>query len=273
MKAIRITIPIGLGDLIYTKAMFDSILNHFSEIRIKFHREIIEFYKINHDYNKFLDEMGALLFSNPPYVLTSESGIPFYGLVTICQEHNITPTKPNLSQILCKGESLNLGEEYIAIATKSRYLDRQYFDQRAPSFWQAMNKIAQKYKIVILGEKVVEFNSGYAEMGSNAVYSIYNDIMNNLPHDRLIDLTVPALGQTAPQLLKIQQDCLIMNEAKYVITLGIGGGFCMATAVSKYAIGFRIDQDPIADVVFNRDYPDAIITKDWDRFLRLLDSL
>jgi hypothetical protein len=33
------------------------------------------------------------------------------------------------------------------------------------------------------------------------------------------------------------------------------------------AIGFRGDNNPFADAIFNREYSNAIISKDWNRFI------
>ena len=96
-------------------------------------------------------------------------------------------------------------------------------------------------------------NPGYMEIGKNDVYSIYDSIIANVPADRIIDLSVPALGISSPKLSNIQQDCLIMSQAKFVVTLGVGGSFCMATSVAS-TIGFRLDDDSIANVVFGNCY-------------------
>lgn len=269
MSTLVINVPIGLGDLIYLKAMLDTVKHRYQKIKIKFHRDIIKFYAFDPGYHKFLDEIGALFFSEAPYELTSEDGIPFYGMVSICNDNKIPPVKPNLVHLLCKGTPLNIGQEYLVLNTKIRYLARDQLDLRVMEFWSMMQRLAQRYKIVIVGERVVEFNHGYLEMGPNAVYSIYDSIKEHIPSDRIVDCTIPALGKTSPSLSQIQQDCLIMSGAKAVITLGVGGGFCMATAVAN-VIGFRLDSDPIADVVFNRHYPNAIVTKDWAYFLEML---
>ncbi len=274
MNQLSITVPIGLGDLIYLRAMLDEVKHNFSQIKIKFHKEIIKSYGFDPEYSKFLDDIGQLLFSEIPYMITEEEGIPFYGLVTICNDHHIRAVKPRLANILCKGTPLDINDEYIVMITKVRYLNRNHLDERVRSFWQVMNELSQKYKIVVLGERVVEPMRDYIGHNSNGtevIYSIYNSIIEHIPNDRIIDLTIPALGITSPQLTQIQQDCLIMNKAKLIVTLGVGGGFCMATAVGN-VVGYRIDQDPIADIVFPQEYDDARVTKDWGRFISLLQG-
>lgn len=271
MNNLAITVPIGLGDIIYLKAMLDNVKPRFNQIKIKFHREIIQSYLFSPDYHDFLNEIGTLFFSEPPYVLTSEPDIPFYGMVSICNDNKICPIKPNLRHLLCKGEPLKIDSEYIVIVTKVRYLSRIKLDTRVSEMWHLIRELSKKYKVVILGERQVQMNPGYMEIGKNDVYSIYDSIIANIPSNRIVDLSVPALGISSPKLSHIQQDCVIMSGAKFVLTLGIGGGFCMATAVGN-TLGYRMDDDPIADVVFGNyhESSNTFICKNWDLFIRQL---
>ncbi len=269
MNILRVSIPIGLGDLIYTKAMLDSVKHLYNQIHIRIFRDIISSYGIDPKYNNFLDEIGNLFFSEPPYILTSEN-IPFYGLVDVCTSNSIMPVKPNLKNLLCEGTTIDVGEEYIVLVTKVRYMAREHFEEKRGQLFDTLRQLSQKYKIVILGEREVQFNGGYTSF-VGGIYSIYNDIIQHIPSDRLLDLSMSALGITAPNLINIRQDCLTMSRAKFVVTMGVGGGFCMATAVAN-TIGYRIDQDPIADAVFDREYSDALITKDWSYFINKLQS-
>lgn len=267
MRNILITTPIGLGDLIYLKGSLDPIKDQFSEIRINFHRDIIQWFKKNDDYNKFLDEIGNLFFSELPYVLDS-GNYPFRPSPETYANYKIIPQKPALSHLLCKGQPLDVEEEYIVLTTKIRYLSREGFN--GPQLWDIIRQLSQKHKIVVLGEKQVEMNGEYLIDTSRYVYSIYPDIIANVPADRLIDLTISSLGITSPVLSQIQQDCLIMNKAKFIITLGIGGNFCMASAVGNI-IGFRIDNEPIANIIYDgKTYPNCFISREWNPFIQAL---
>lgn len=271
MNILKINIPIGIGDILYAKGMLDAVKHNYNEIHIKFHREIINSYKMSQDYNVFLDELGRLLFSEPPYILTDEPGIPFYGIMELCHDKGISPIKPNLKHILCYGEPLQLDSEYIVIATKARYMPKKHIDPLAMSMWQMVSKLAQKYHIVIVGERELQMNIGYQEIGKDHVYSFYNSIMENVPNDRIIDCSIPVFGKNCPSLTKLKQDCLIMSQSKFTMTLGVGGGLSIASCVSK-VIGYRRDSDSIADHVFSHESQDAIITKDWNRFLMALEE-
>ena len=279
MLQINSNIPLALGDLINIKAFIDPVKNQYSSIKLTFHRSLLEEgVKSNIDgwlekkqlWEKYLSDIGQLFFSESPYILDSGQH-RFRDTMGIMQDFKIQPIKPELSHLLCKGTSLNLGKEYIVITTKVREMSRSTFYPLSINLWKTLNKLSEKYKIVILGERQVEMRREYKVL-KDTVFSIYEQIISNIPNDRILDLTLPALGESVSSLSQIQQDCLIMNQAKLVITLGIGGNFVMSTAVSNMAIGFRNDNHSLAERVFNREYPNAIITKDWNRFIRALEA-
>jgi hypothetical protein len=267
MKTFGANVPIGLGDLIYMKAMFDPVKDSFSEINLNFHREGITLSKKDDNYNVFLDDLGNLLFGQEPYKIDTGNQYPYCRLAEVVTSYGITPQKPELADILCSGTSLSLDEPYIVINTKVRALERKLLNGKMPEFWTCLLQLVKKYKVVILGERAIEMNGEYIVYTNEFIYSLYPEIIKHVPTDRLIDLTVPALGITSPILSQIQQDCLIMNQAEFVINFGIGGGFCLASAVANL-IGYRYDDDFVADCVFeNKVYDNATVTKNWNTFI------
>jgi hypothetical protein len=63
-----------------------------------------------------------------------------------------------------------------------------------------------------------------------------------------------------------------MKNAKFVITLGIGGNFVLAAAVSR-VIGFRSDHElNNIDLLANPDFTSIFLTKDWGSFINKLNS-
>lgn len=273
-------IPTSLGEIINAKYHFDLVKNEYDQIRLSFHRQLWDggLYTENPDWEqrkqlweKYLIDLGQLFFSEPPYVLEQSSEKYGGDCGTLIQRLNITPQKAEMSHLLCKGTSLNLGEEYIVITTKLRHVEKKFFYPHSIDLWNVLKKLSIKYKIVVLGERIVEMRKEYRN-AQNEIFGIYEQIISNLPNDRIVDLTVPALGETVSDLKQIQQDCLIMNEAKFVITLGVGGNSCMAHSCSKMAIGFRADDLPFANIVFGREYPNLIVTKDWNYFIKTLEK-
>src|SRR5208283_5410839 len=141
------------------------------------------------------------------------------------------PTKPELGHLLCKGQSLSIGD-YIVITTKVRTVPKSMFYPLSIQLWATLQKLSEKYKFVILGEREVEARKEYIKYyENNTIFGIYDQIISNIPNDRIVDLTIPSLGNTPSNLKQIQQDCLIMKEAKFVITIGNGGNLGLSGAV------------------------------------------
>jgi hypothetical protein len=272
-------IPTSMGESINLKYHLDLVKHQYDRISLGYYKQLFEgglhtdtadWPERKQLWDKFLHDLGTLFFGQPPYVLDPDPKI--WGGDSeqiLIGRLGMAPQKINLVNILCKGTPLNLGEEYIVITTKCRQINRKHFYQRSLRLWRLLTRLSQKYKIVVLGERDVQMRKEY---DPSMVFGIYEHIISNVPADRLVDLTVPALGETVSSLAQVQQDCLIMNGAKFVITIGLGGNSCMAHSCSKMAIGYRADTLPYADKLFSRDYPDMIITKDWQRFLNLLEG-
>jgi hypothetical protein len=264
----------GIGDNIMARSYADQVKNQYEKIYFTHHAPIVEQQKNNSpEYWKFLNELGILLFSDLPFIY-NDGQHPFRSAEGLITDFNITPQKPQRSvyiPLLCKGNSLKLDQEYIVLTTKLRYFDKSTFYRLSPKLWKIIKELSKKYKIVVLGERVVEMCQDYKDHGENQIYGIYEQIISNVPADKILDLTIPALGITSPTLTQIQQDCLIINGAKFTITLGVGGNFVMAMAVANM-IGFRIDNEPIADTIFTLKYSDAVVSKNWDEFSNILMS-
>lgn len=273
MREYKANIAQGIGDNIMARCYADQVKSQFDRIYFTHHAEIVQKQKRNNpEYWTFLHDLGKLFFSEPPYIY-NEGEYPFRSAEGLIADFGIIPTKPSYPYLLCKGSSLDIGE-YIVLTTKLRYFEKSIFYHLAPQLWKTLRALSTRYQIVILGERVVEMCPDYLDHGANQIYEIYEQIIANLPEERISDLTIPALGISAPNLKQIQQDCLIMKEAKFVITLGVGGNFCMAMATASNMIGYRIDNEPIADAIFSKSYPDAFVSKNWDEFLeKMMEQL
>ena len=100
-------------------------------------------------------------------------------------------------------------------------------------------KLSDKYKIVIIGERDILDSVEYKIIGEQRIYCIYDDLISNLSDTgQLIDLTVSGKEITIPSLKKLQQDCLIMHNAKNVISLGFGGNLILTLASAKSSTNF-----------------------------------
>lgn len=279
MTKLAVSMPTSLGEIINYKFHLDMIKSRYDEIKLSFnkslwghclHTEAPDWSHKESLWNKLLSDLGHLFFSEAPYILTEES-YPFHDAGSFVHAYGIRPTKAEMGHLLCKGKSLDIGEEYIVITTKARQMNQSFFHRSSPQLWDVLRKLSAKYRIVILGERVVEMRKEYDVHGSS-IFGIYNQIIANLPKERILDLSVPALGETVSDIKDLQQDCLIMKEAKCVITIGVGGPFCLSTSVASMAIGFRTDDLGFTNQIFDgREYPNAIVTKNWGYFISVLE--
>lgn len=263
-------IPTSLGEIINYKYHLDLVKNNYDQIKLSFSTDLwkASLYTEHSDWNqrevlwrKYLNDLGNLFFSEHPYVLQPRSASFRGDLSGLLSLLNMQPQRPNLSQYLCKGLAINVNP-YVVLTTKVREMNR------TPTIHE-MYRILQNHNVVVLGERVVEMRKEYIN-NRTPVYGIYDEIINNIPKHKIIDLTVPALGETVSDLTQIQQDCFIMHNAKCVVSLGIGGNLNMATASGAKVIGYRADNNRLANIMYQTETANFAVTKDMNRFISLL---
>jgi hypothetical protein len=271
MKKIATSICLGLGDNIVARMVFDTIKHEYDSIKITHDKNVMVSYKRNdHPYVKFLGDVGRLLFTEPPYSFDMNGNYPPIHTYNTISSIPVNARCKHLQHLLCHGIPLDINEEYIVITTKIRSIPRKKFFPVSIQLWRVLQQVSKKYKIVVMGEREVERNVEYTNM-NDWVYGIYDQIISNIPADRIVDLTVPALGITAPEVTKIQQDGLIMQKAKLVITLGLGGNVWLAVATSSRIIGYRSDEDrdSSADLLLSH-FDHVRVYKNWKEFINKL---
>lgn len=270
MNKIATTICLGLGDNLIARMLFDTVKHNYNEITISHSKPIMQIYK-NGDikYANFLNDIGNLLFTEYPYKFDHGSHPDIHTLNTIQKFSPII--KPNLQYLLCTGNSLNINDQYVCITTKIRMLPKKSFLTKSIYLWKTLAELSNKYKIVIIGERELNESTKYMnDLSFNLVYSIYDNIISNIPSENIIDLTIPSLGLIAPTLSKIQQDSLIMKEAKAVISFGDGGNFWHAVASADKVIAYREDNDTAADSILSPNFTHVSMHKNWDNFIQEL---
>lgn len=272
-KRLFMDINVGIGDHLVLRMFLDGVKDQYDQIAITHSRPGMAFWHNNNparwDFNL---KLGRLLFSEPPYVLMTNIFYPFYPNERIVKEINNKPIKPNLN-CLCVGKSLDINN-YVVITTKIREFPKSIFEQMKSKITAALQKLSENCTIVIIGEREVQRTKEYeAECNRNQVFGIYDYLKTILPPNKVLDLTIPALGIIPSTLPQVQQDCLIMKEAKAVITFGLGGNVWMSACTANKTIGLRADKDWIVDLIQTSDYPDLFLTKDVDQFTKFLEEL
>lgn len=270
-KSINMDINVGIGDHLFLRIFMDGVKDQYDRIAITHSRPGMTFWhNDNMDRWNFNLQLGSLVFREPPYVLVPNAHFPFYPNERIIKEINNKAVKPNFDQ-LCVGKSIDV-KNYLVFTTKVREFPISLFEEMKIKLTPALQKLASHYKIVILGEREVQRTREYeAECNRLRVFGIYNYLTDILPSESLVDLTIPALGIIPSTMSQFQQDCLIMKEAKAVVTFGTGGNFWIATSVAK-TIGLRADNE-LDRLGITVDYPSTQLTKDLDQFISYLEGL
>lgn len=275
MNKISTSICAGIGDNIIARMIFDSCKHQYDEIRISHNQNIVKIWKENNrDHINFLNDIGNLLFNEKPYHFDRSQHVPIQTFDAIKKCSPIV--KPNLQHLLCKGKSITSNDEYICITTKVRMISKNNFLPLSIQLWRVLKLLSKRYKIVIMGERRIEEFSIYRRsMSENITYSIYDQIIANVPEDRIIDLTVPTLGIVAPKLSNIQQDGLIMKQAKFVVCFGNGGNLWHAIATANKIIAYRDpnDKDHIGDALLNSNFDHVKMFKHWGGFIEELEIM
>lgn len=270
-RQLLMDINVGIGDHLFLRIFLDGVKDQYERIAITHSRPGMQFWH-NNDASRwdFNLKLGQLVFSESPYVLVPNAHFPFYPNDRIIKELNNKPIKPNLD-CLCVGTSLNIGK-YVVLTTKVRQIIKSDFDLATIKLTPALRRLANNYTIVISGEREVQRTREYdAECNREQVFGLYDYFMDAIPHEKILDLTIPALGVTCSTLPQLQQDCLIMKQAEAVINFGIGGNLWISTCIAKQTMGWHGDPNPIMDLM--RDFPGYHVTRDLDQFIRSLDTL
>jgi hypothetical protein len=271
MKQINLDLNLGIGDMIYCRCFIDPIKHNFDRIGITLSKAGMAFWHNNDPVRwEFNIKLASLVFRDPPYVFNPTVYYPFYPNERIARELNSKPMKPNIDH-LAEGKSLDV-KNYVVVATKVRQFHRDTFEQYKPKITEALRNLASRYTIVVLGEREVEKTREYtAECNKNLVWGLYDYLMETIPSDKVLDLSVEKLGIKVSPFPQFQQDCLIVREAKAAISLGIGGSYWINAGFSSHPISLRADTEWTTDTMSS--YPNMSMTKDIDQFVGFLNAL
>jgi hypothetical protein len=273
MAIFETTINIGIGDLIYTHAILETGKNKYDQMCINLNYKIIDNYRGGStEYKVFSKRLSRLIFNDPVYCMDTDTNYPVRreAALLAC---GFTFRKPNLPQ-LCNPKSSGFDKNCIVVMCKIRDYPKSACDEIINPLIQKLNTF--NGKIVILGEREIEMNVEYTMLGNARIYNIYNNWIAGLSNEKIIDITVPKLGLTPPNLEKLMADCAIIRDCRGVILIGIGGGSCLATAVSNRIVG--ISQGTSIDCAFwNNAYKiptnEVMITQDKTLFFKNVDGL
>jgi len=222
---------IGIGDMISFASHVVS--SDVSDCMVTLDKKSMTLYKEDPgSYWDFAKSFLLRILSNKRITFTEDQSLPLFAidndkfLRSSTDKHVCDHFK---SVFLFKDSPLKF--PYLVLSTKSRYYERSLFEAQKLSFFSKINSFGMK--IVLLGEREVEYNAEYTVWGDSQVYSIYNDAVNLVDSKLLIDMTVPKLGLTTPSVDNLFSDMLIAYHSVACINIGVGGFFCMSIFSGK----------------------------------------
>jgi len=221
---------IGIGDMIIFAS---ELLEKDEELTITLERSNIENHKSEAgSYWEFSKKFISRLLPEKRIEFTNSQDLPRHPVdnsrfLKISREERYCEHFKRVFII----DSPPLDSPYVVLSTKARYYLRSSFDSEKQSLFDAINSWGMK--VILLGEKEVEYNLEYKSWGNSQIYSIYGDAMKGIRDDLLVDMTVPKLGTTTPDIDKLFSDMSIAYQAKACINIGVGGFYCMSIFSGK----------------------------------------
>lgn len=277
MAHLCIKMNLGIGDILFTKAVLDNVKENFESIKVAPNYELINQYR-NGDtnYRDFIDGLFFLLFSEPPYEIVNDPSFPSKTPYDLYHSDGFCLCKPDLAKYLVDPYLYNGDRKgtYITVSTKVRGLKASdYVMKYRERFIESLQEISANYDLYIIGERKIGYNAEYMHHGE-MIFCIYEDLKFHL--ENALDITVLELGETSPEIHKVIDDCSLMYNAKNNICFGIGGNFSLAACVGNL-INFRAtngDAVDCASIIYKNENGDKVFSTDnFDLFIQKLGEL
>jgi len=223
---------VGMGDILHSKQLLDEVKDNYDTINVYYDRNCFEWKGNYNQFSEFTEKLFKELFSEPPYVIQDTPYSVSLSPINLSKHINSQFKVLNFEKYFCKDLDYSQEvEDYIVVLTKIRGWHYSNYCSIKEKYLDILNKISLKNKIYIMGERKIGLNKENEMHGSQLIYSIYDDLIENISNVK--DLTVPELGITAPKYEDFLIDCKIMNQSKNVICFGISGAVDMAMSVSN----------------------------------------
>jgi len=266
---LEIKIPLGIGDIIYYKAMLDEIYktNKYDKIKVCLANGLVVWRGDNKDNIKFAENLLKFLYKEHYYKLSFNEKHKFISLTDMINNFNII--KPKNIPSLCVGKPITQ-KPYITINSRIRYYHIERYNRMKKQLLAALKMISKDYAIIIIGEKSMEKNRSNTTH-SASIHPIYKHLID-LPN--VIDATVPKLGVTAPKMEDLKQSCFLMSNAAASVVIGAGGSLAMSLVSSKNTICLLEAGHPFQDAMHKSgQYNKTNVTMHVETFLKNLKQI
>jgi len=224
----------GIGDTIHFISHLSYIFKKDEDIYVDFYYPTIEEFKQNpEEYYKFLSDFVNSIAPKNIKIIRGLDG-NLLSMKDLFSFYSISNFKFIDLQPLF-GE--NFDNSKVILHTKVRQLNYAYYNEIKEDFYKVLN-LGRK-EIILVGEKEIEFGKEYTELGEKRVYSIFGDCIKYLNPNKIIDLTVPKLGITIPDLDKLLEDMQLIGN-HYNICFGSAGNVSLACCLNK-TVSYSVD--------------------------------
>ena len=256
----RFCLHVGIGDLIVCKSqMLQCGIPH---IFVSPNRKIAEKYRSPKHWH-FIFELMKAIYVEPVFTVTDDQSYP-----RVCWEffkkRGVKPKRLDLSKQLCNGHGFNY--KYVALNTKVRGMKKEWFLKNVTEFRKALKSI--NYRLVLIGEREIGMNPEYKNI-TIPPFSLYEFVQDLAD----VDLTVPELGITVPNINDFRQKCSYLRDAHAVINVGHGGNVTISCAVNDQTINLFGERGEVGSMWFARSNKKNLVTYDIAEFKERLRCL
>ena len=225
---------IGVGDLLFFCCSV--LLNHEvgDTIEIKISKDSLLTYRENsYKYEMFCQELINYFLSDFKInFLPKKSEVNYHFEIDNDLYHRIFKNDFVVKVIKDKLNLKKNGyEDCIVVFTKIRDLHSHLFSTISEDFFNSINQSGKK--IILLGERKIKYGNEYSIHGKEKIYSIYDQCVNNIDNDKLIDLTTNIYEFNNFSLDSILKDISVINNSLTTYVFGGGGFFCLSLFTGK----------------------------------------
>ena len=225
----------GIGDMLNCYLYASELFDRYKKVKIKVDYNVLFFLRNQNQYSEklhsFTKKLSQIIFQDNRFELVDDC-LPTGCICT--QDYPFlldVEFKPkDLSFILNNTNYTPIKNNYIVLNTKIREYDRSLNDKNIEYLIQHLNNY--NGKIVIMGDRIVDHSRNIEYRSyQNLVYSIYEQIINQLDKNKVIDLTENFLMHE-PNIEKFLKEYNLVKRANSVIQIGFSGSYLLSMALN-----------------------------------------
>jgi len=282
---------LGIGDLLICLSYIKLHYNEYEKFHIVLNYDIIKIWRNDsQSIKKFTKDISEIIFNDPKIILyefnVNNDYSEYIGTgilqVNLWHEYNFRPC--NLEHIIkdfkcekifIKDKELNF--PFFVLNTKVRLEKYDYYLSYKDKFYNLLNKLSYKYKLLLMGERKIPMNKEYLEEPSDIkTFLLYEDIINNINKENIIDNTKEDLLHEN-NINDFLRDCYLINKSNFSIFLGMGGAPLITMSFSKKTYGFRTlwDLNDNNNYISSKNIDDEklFLTNDINKYLNKINEL